>query len=68
MLLNVPDPVLDVVEALLVGDVVYQHDSHRASIVGSRDGAEALLACRIPDLKLDLHPVEVDCADLEVDT
>ena len=31
VLLDVPDPVLDVVEGLLVGDVVNQHYSHCSS-------------------------------------
>lgn len=31
-----------------------------------RDGAEALLAGRVPDLQLHLLPVDLHCADLEV--
>ena len=57
VLLNVPDPVLDVVKALLVGDVIHEHDPHGPAIVGRGDGAEALLARSVPDLKLDLLAV-----------
>ena len=67
MLLDVPDPVLDVVEALLVGDVVHQHDAHGAAVVGRGDGPEPLLSRRVPNLQLDLLPVQLDCPDLEVD-
>ena len=68
MLFNVPDPVLDVVETLLVGDVVHQHDAHGAPVVGRGDGPEPLLARRVPDLQLDLLAVQLNCADLEVNT
>ena len=54
VLLDIPDPVLDVVEALLVGDVVHQHDAHGAPVVGRGDSPEPLLTRRVPDLKLDL--------------
>ena len=67
VLLNVPDPVLDVVEALLVCDVVDEHDSHGPPVVGRRDGPEALLAGRVPDLELDFLSVEFDGADFEID-
>lgn len=36
MLFNVPDPVLDVVEAFVVGDVVDQHDAHGPSVIPGR--------------------------------
>ena len=67
VLFNIPDPVLDVVEALLVGDVVDQHDPHGPAIVGRGDRPEPLLSRRVPDLEFDLFAIELDCADLEVD-
>ncbi len=33
VLLNVADPVLDVVKGLLVGDVVHKHDAHSSSVI-----------------------------------
>lgn len=68
VLLDVPDPVLDVVETLLVGDVIHQHDAHGAPVVGRGDRPEPLLARRVPDLQLDLFTVKLYCANLEVDT
>ena len=67
MLFNIPDPVLDVVKALLVGDVVHEHDAHRAPVVGRGDRAEPLLSGRVPDLKLDLLSIKLYSSDLEVD-
>ena len=67
VLFNIPDPVLDVVEALLVGDVVDEHDAHRPAIVGSGDGAEPLLPSSVPDLKLDLLAIKLNSSNLEID-
>ena len=55
------------VERSLVGDIVYQQDAHGAAVVGGGDGAEALLAGRVPDLQLDALAIELDGPDLEVD-
>ena len=66
VLLNVPDPVLDVVEALLVGDVVDEHDAHRPAVVGRGDGAEPLLPGSVPDLKLDLLAIKLNSSNLEI--
>ena len=66
MLLNIPDPVLDVIEAFLVGDVVDKHDAHGPSVVGGGDGSEPLLAGSVPDLKLDLLAIKLNCSDLEI--
>lgn len=58
--------VLRTVEGSLVGDVVYQQDAHGAAVVGGGDGAEALLAGRVPDLELDALSIELNGPDLEV--
>ena len=67
VLLDVSDPVLDVVEALLVRDVVDEHDAHGAPVVGGRDGPEPLLPRRVPNLQFDFLPIQLDRPDLEVD-
>ena len=66
VLVDVAEPLGDVVEALGVGDVVHQHDAHGAAVVGRRDRPEPLLTRRVPDLKFDLLSVQLNCADLEV--
>jgi len=68
VLLNVPDPVLDVIETLLVGDIVDQHDPHGAPVVGSSDGSESLLSRCVPYLKLDLLTIQLYCTDLKVNS
>eukprot|EP00538_Stauroneis_constricta_P002615 CAMPEP_0119545592 /NCGR_PEP_ID=MMETSP1352-20130426/296_1 /TAXON_ID=265584 /ORGANISM="Stauroneis constricta, Strain CCMP1120" /LENGTH=265 /DNA_ID=CAMNT_0007590159 /DNA_START=330 /DNA_END=1129 /DNA_ORIENTATION=+ len=67
VLLDLGDPVADGLEGAAVGDVVDQQDALGAAEVGRGDGAEALLAGRVPDLQLDLGAVDVDVLDLEVD-
>jgi hypothetical protein len=55
------------IEGSLVGDIVDEKDTHRAAIIGRRDGAEALLASSIPDLELHALAIELNGANLEVD-
>lgn len=60
-------PVVRTIEGPLVGDIVDQQDAHGAPVVGGGDGAETLLARRVPDLQLDPLAIELDRPDLEVD-
>lgn len=55
------------VEGPLIRHVVHEQDPHRSAVVCRRDSPEALLPCRVPYLKLDSFPVELDGPDLEVD-
>ena len=66
VLVDLVQPALHVGEALAAGDVVDDDDAVRAAVVGAGDGAEALLARRVPDLQLHLLPMQLDCANLEV--
>ena len=52
----------------MICDVVNKQDTHGASVVGSCDGAEALLSGGIPYLQLHALAVKLDRADLEVDS
>ena len=61
------EPLLDVVEGFVVGDVVHDDDAVGAAVVRGGDGAEALLAGGVPNLELDGLAVELDGADLKVD-
>ena len=64
---NLVQPLLHVVIRLQVGGVVDDDDAVCAAVVGRRDGAEALLSRRIPDLQLDGLGIQLDGTDLEVD-
>jgi len=66
VLLNVSDPVPDVVEGLLIGDIVHEQDSHGTSVVGSSNGSEALLSSSIPNLQFYALALQVNGSDLEV--
>ena len=65
---NLTEPLLNVVEGLHIGDIVHYGNTVGTAVVGGGDGAEALLSSGIPDLKLDGLPVQVQGADLEIDT
>lgn len=65
---NLLQPLLDVVEQLLVSDVVYNDDAVSATVVGGSNGTEPLLASGIPDLQLDGLTIQLDRTDLEVNT
>ena len=66
VLVDLLDPVLHVVEGLLVGDVVDHDDAVGAPVVGAGDGAEPLLASRVPDLQLRGPGVLFQSAELKV--
>jgi hypothetical protein len=55
-------------ERPLIGHVVNQEDAHRATVVGSRDGSETFLTSCVPDLQFHSLSVQLDCANLEVNT
>ena len=68
MFFNVPDPIFDIFEGFFVGDVVDQHDSHRAPVVGRCDRSESFLAGRVPDLQLDLLTVQFYRSNFEINS
>lgn len=47
-LVDVSEPFADVFEALGVGDVIYEHDSHGSSVVRGSDGVKPFLPRCIP--------------------
>lgn len=55
-------------ERPFIGHVVDQENTHRATVVGGRDGSETFLASCIPDLQFHSLAIQLDCTDLEVDT
>lgn len=60
VLLDILQPVGDVVEGLQICDVVQQQDAHRAPVVGGGERSEALLTGGVPNLQLDRNAVEID--------
>lgn len=53
------DPkVVNVLETLLAGDVVYDDDGVGSFIVGPSDGSETFLSCSVPNLQLDHFPLD----------
>ncbi len=68
VLLDLVHPVLDGGEALAVGDVIGHDDAVCALVIAAGDRLEALLAGGVPNLQLDGLAVNLDGADLEVDS
>mmetsp|Transcript_2244 Transcript_2244/g.6664 ORF Transcript_2244/g.6664 Transcript_2244/m.6664 type:complete len:231 (+) Transcript_2244:224-916(+) len=64
---DLAQPLLHVVERVHVRHIVDDDDAVCAAVVAASDGPEALLARRVPNLKLDGLPLQVDGADLEID-
>jgi len=66
VLVDLLEPVGDVIECLLLRAVVNQNDAHRAFVVGLRNRAEAFLAGRVPNLQLYPLAIHIDGLDFEV--
>lgn len=48
-----PDPKgIDIIKALLAGDIIDDKDGVGTLVVGASDGPEAFLACCVPNLQL----------------
>lgn len=47
-LVDIAQPFGDVVKTFGVCDIIYEHDTHRTSIITSRDRMESFLSRRIP--------------------
>lgn len=60
------EPVGNIVEGQFLGAVKNKNDAHSAFVVSLRNGAEALLAGGIPDLKLYSLVVHRDRLNFEV--
>ena len=68
VLLNFTHPSVHGVERVTVRDVVDDDDSVGSLVVAGSDSLEALLAGRVPNLQLAHLLIDVDRADLEVDS
>ena len=66
MQVDLCNPIVDSLKRLAIGDVVDEHDAHGTAVVGRRDGAEPLLARRVPDLKLDLLAIKLNSSNLKI--
>lgn len=67
MIAELFQPACDVLVGLVLGDVVDEEGADCATVVGTGDGAVALLAGGIPDLCLDGLVVDLDAASGEFD-
>lgn len=56
------------VERAFIRDIIDEKYSHSSSVVSSCDSPKTLLTCCIPYLELDALTVELDRANLKVNT
>jgi hypothetical protein len=61
-------PPRHILEGLVFADVVDEERAHCAAVVCRSDCPVTLLACGIPDLRLDRLSVDLDAAGCELDT
>ncbi len=67
MLINLLEPVLDIVKSDFLSAVVDEDDAHGSLVIGLCDRAEPLLTCRVPNLQLDALVLHINRLNLEVD-
>ena len=67
MIAELFQPACHVLVGLVLGNVVDEEGADCATVVGAGDGAVALLAGGIPDLRLDGLVVDLDAASGELD-
>ena len=60
---NFVQPLLDIVEGLIVRYIIDDDDAVGSSVVGRGDGTETLLSGCVPNLELDCLPIKFNCAD-----
>jgi hypothetical protein len=68
VLVDLAHPLLHIVEALHIRNVIDDNYPMSSPVVATGDGSESLLSCCVPDLQLDGLPVHLDRANLEVNT
>ena len=57
VLLDVPEPVGDILEGVFLRDVEDEQDAHGVPVVSCGDGSESLLPRSVQQLQLDFLPV-----------
>lgn len=66
MQVDLSDPVSDIIEAFFTCAIISKNDAHSSFVVSLGDRSEPFLACCVPDLQLDVLPLNVDRLYLKV--
>jgi hypothetical protein len=67
VLLDVSEPVGDVLEGIFFRDVEHEQDAHCIPVVRCGNGPEPFLPCSVQQLQFDLLAVQIDRSKLKVD-
>ena len=68
MLIYLLQPILNVIEGLLLSTVIHQYYTHRSLIICLSDRSESLLSCCVPNLQFNSFVIHIDCFYLEINT
>lgn len=68
MLIDLLHPLTDLGEGVSISQVIGDNDTVSASVVTGRNSLETILTSGIPNLQFDRLAVDLDRADLEIDT
>ena len=68
VLLNLAQPRLHVIKCLHVRRVECKQNTMRSLVIRLCDGAESLLACRVPNLQLHAFSIDLHIFNLKVNT
>ena len=68
VLVDLSQPVLNVLEGLSVGDIVDEDDSVSTLVVRGSDGLEVFLSCGVPYLKLNGASSGLEGSNLEINS
>ena len=68
MLFQLPDPVAHIVETVFIRAIICKHYSLSILKIILSDVSIAFLACSVPNLKLDIFPIELNVFDLKIDS
>uniref|UniRef100_A0A6B0UML4 Putative secreted protein n=1 Tax=Ixodes ricinus TaxID=34613 RepID=A0A6B0UML4_IXORI len=68
VLASILQPGGQVIEGVPPGDVIHEESSSGSPVIRSCDGAKGFLPSRVPNLQLNLFPVDSDHAGSELDS
>ena len=68
VLVNLVEPVLDIIEGYFFCAVIHKNDAHRPFVISLSNCSESLLACSVPDLQLDHLVIQLYSFDPEIDS
>lgn len=67
-LIDFSEPVLDILEALFIGDIIDQNNSMSSLIIAGSDSLKSFLSSSIPDLKFNSFSLQIESSNFEINS